>query len=122
MAVDKINGAGGVLGQKLVLVIYDDQAKADQAVPIANKLIGQDKVKFVVSGSYSGPTRAAATIFQNAKAPYMVAYAVHPDITRAGNYVFRGVHLGPPQGRACAAFTGGTLGLNRADMIIMNND
>jgi len=122
MAVDDINAKGGVLGEKLVLVVYDDQAKADQAVPIANKLIGQDKVKFAVSGSYSGPTRAAANIFQNAKVPYMVAYAVHPDITRAGNYVFRGVHLGPPQGRACAYFTGKTLGIKKVSTIIMNND
>ena len=122
MAVDAINAKGGVLGQNLVLVVYDDQAKADQAVPIANKLIGQDKVKFVVSGSYSGPTRAAANIFQNASIPYMVAYAVHPDITRAGDYVFRGVHLGPPQGKAGAYFTGKTLGIKKVSMIIMNND
>jgi ABC-type branched-subunit amino acid transport system substrate-binding protein len=69
MAVDKINAEGGLLGEQVELVIYDDQAKADQAVPIANKLIGQDKVKMAVSGSYSGPTRAAATIFRMPESP-----------------------------------------------------
>src|SRR5271156_6388232 len=43
IAIDWINQAGGVLGQQLVLVPYDDQNKPDQAVPIAHKLIGQDR-------------------------------------------------------------------------------
>ena len=64
IARDWINEKGGVLGQKIELVIYDDQNKPDQAVPIANKLIGQDKVVATVSGSYSAPTRAAAAVFQ----------------------------------------------------------
>ena len=58
LAVEQENAAGGVNGQMVELVVYDDQAKADQVVPIANKLIGQDGVKIAVSGSYSGPTRA----------------------------------------------------------------
>src|SRR5690242_19685305 len=49
IARDWINEKGGVLGQKIELVIYDDQNKPDQAVPIANKLIGQDKIVAAVS-------------------------------------------------------------------------
>src|SRR5690242_3452575 len=48
MARDKINAGEGVLGQKVELVIYDDQAKTEEAVFTANKLVGQDGVKFVV--------------------------------------------------------------------------
>ena len=50
MAVEKINSAG-VLGQKLELVTYDDQAKTEEAVFTANKLVSQDGVKFAISGS-----------------------------------------------------------------------
>src|SRR6266478_5072094 len=64
IARDWINEKAGALGQKIELVIYDDQNKPDQAVPIANKLIGQDKVVASVSGSYSAPTRAPAAVFQ----------------------------------------------------------
>jgi hypothetical protein len=98
MANEKINSGGGVLGQKIELVTYDDQAKTEEAVFTANKLVGQDGVKFAVSGSYSASGRAAAPIFQKASVPFISAYGVHPDITRSGDYVFRGVHLGPPQG------------------------
>jgi branched-chain amino acid transport system substrate-binding protein len=122
LAVDQANEAGGVNGKKLELVVYDDQAKADQAVPIANKLIGQDKVKIAVSGSYSGPTRAAAGIFQSAGIPYISAYAVHPDITRAGNYVFRTSFVGEVQGRAGAKLVGADLGKKRVVLITLQND
>ena len=100
MAIEDINAAGGVLGQKLQLVTYDDQAKSDQAIFTANKLIGEDGVKLAISGSYSAAGRAAAPIFQKAGVVMISAYGVHPDITKAGDYVFRLVHLGPPQGRA----------------------
>jgi len=122
MAVDDINGAGGVLGQKLQLITYDDQAKSDQAIFTANKLIGEDGVKLVVNGSYSASGRAAAPVFQKAGVVMIAAYGVHPDITTAGDYMFRLVHLGPPQGRATALFVGKTLGLKKVSTITMDND
>ena len=70
-----------MLGQKLQLVTYDDQAKSDQAIFTANKLIGEDGVKFVVNGSYSASGRAAAPVFQKAGMLMISAYGVHPDIT-----------------------------------------
>jgi len=122
LATERINAAGGVLGQKVELVTYDDQAKTDEAVFTANKLVGQDGVKFAVSGSYSASGRAAAPIFQTAKVPFISAYGVHPDITRAGAYVFRTVHLGQPQGRAAAKFIGDNLGIKEISVISMDND
>ena len=122
LAVQDINAKGGVLGQKIELVIYDDQAKTDEAVFTANKLVGQDGVKFAVSGSYSASGRAAAPVFQKAGVPFISAYGVHPDITRSGNYVFRTVHLGQPQGRAGAKFVGDVLGHKQISVISMDND
>ncbi|MGN6460799.1 MAG: ABC transporter substrate-binding protein [Pseudolabrys sp.] len=122
LAVQDINAKGGVLGQKIELVTYDDQAKTDEAVFTANKLVGQDGVKFAVSGSYSASGRAAAPVFQKAGVPFISAYGVHPDITRTGNYVFRTVHLGQPQGRAGAKFVGEVLGHKQISVISMDND
>ena len=122
MAVEDINAAGGVLGQKIELVTYDDQAKSDQAIFTANKLIGEDGVKLVVNGSYSASGRAAAPVFQKAGVVMISAYGVHPDITRAGDYMFRLVHLGPPQGAATALYVGKTLGIKKVSTITMDND
>jgi branched-chain amino acid transport system substrate-binding protein len=122
MAVEDINAAGGVLGQKIELITYDDQAKSDQAIFTANKLIGEDGVKLVVNGSYSASGRAAAPVFQKAGVVMISAYGVHPDITRAGDYMFRLVHLGEPQGAATALYVGETLGIKKVSTITMDND
>ena len=122
MAIEEINAAGGEIGQKLQLISYDDQAKSDQAIFTANKLIGEDGVKLVVNASYSASGRAAAPVFQNAGVVMISAYGVHPDITRAGDLMFRLVHLGPPQGRAAALFIGKDLKLKKISAITMDND
>ncbi|MCP5265501.1 MAG: ABC transporter substrate-binding protein [Burkholderiaceae bacterium] len=122
LAVEQVNASGGIGGRKLELVVYDDGAKPDQGVQLANKLLAQDGVKIAISGSYSGPTRAAAPIYQTAKVPYISAYAVHPDITRAGNYVFRTSFTGEVQGRAGAKLIGDLLGKKRVVVITLNND
>jgi len=122
LAVEQVNGAGGINGDMLELVVYDDQASPKESAPLAVKLITQDEVVAGISGSYSGATRAAATIYQEDATPYIAAYAVHPDITRAGDYVFRTSFMGEVQGRAGAKLIGGMMGLKRVVMITLNND
>ena len=97
LAVAQVNGAGGVNGSMLELVVYDDQASPKESAPLAVKMITKDDVVAGISGSYSGATRAAATIFAESKVPYISAYAIHPDITRAGDYVFRTYFMGAVQ-------------------------
>ena len=122
LAVQQVNANGGVNGNMLELVVYDDQASPKEAAPLAIKMITQDEVVAGVSGSYSGSTRAAATIFAENSVPYISAYAIHPDITRAGDYVFRTSFMGEVQGRAGAKLIGEMLGKKRVTMITLNND
>ena len=122
LAVEQVNAAGGVNGDQIELVVYDDQASPKEAAPLAVKMTTQDDVTAGISGSYSGSTRAAATIFQENAVPYISAYAVHPDITRAGDYVFRTSFMGEVQGRAGAKLIGDAMGLKRVAMITLNND
>ncbi|MCD6662081.1 MAG: ABC transporter substrate-binding protein [Comamonas sp.] len=121
LAVAEANAAGGVAGQKLELVVYDDQASAKEAVPAVTKMIEKDKVVVGVSGSYSGSTRAAASIFQKAQVPYVVAYSIHPDVTLAGDYMFRVSAMGEVQGRGGAKLVQ-ELGKKNVALITVKND
>ena len=103
LAVKRVNKEGGVLGKKVELIVYDDRADAKEAVGLSRKLIQQDRIVGLVAGSYSTPTRAIAPIFQDNETPFVSAYAVHPDITKAGNYCFRNGFLGTVEGK-CAAY------------------
>ena len=73
LAVEQVNAAGGINGDSLELVVYDDQASPKESAPLAAKLITKDQVVAGISGSYSGATRAAATIYQENSTPYISA-------------------------------------------------
>jgi branched-chain amino acid transport system substrate-binding protein len=122
LAVEQANAEGGVNGEMVELVVLDDQASPKQAGPVATKMIEQQGVKVGVSGSYSGATRAAAGVYQAAGVPYIAAYAVHPEITRAGEYVFRTSFVGEVQGRAGAKLLGDMMGKKKVVLITLKND
>ncbi|MCR4426647.1 MAG: ABC transporter substrate-binding protein [Firmicutes bacterium] len=122
LAAKQINDADGINGQPIQLVIYDDRADAKEAVAVAHKLIEQDKVVAVVGGSYSAPMRAVALIYQQSKVPVVGGFAVHPDITRAGDYVFRVGMLGPIEGAAAGEVAGRILGAKTACQMTMDNE
>ncbi len=122
LAVKLINAAGGVNGSPLQLINYDDAGKPDQAASIARKLIESDKVVAVVSGAYSGPTRAAAPVFQQAGMVMLSGYAIHPDITKAGDKIFRIGTVADVQGRVGAELVAKNLKAKNVAILIIDND
>jgi branched-chain amino acid transport system substrate-binding protein len=122
LAVEKVNGEGGLLGMKVEVITYDDRADGKESVALARKLIEQDKVVAIVGGSYSTPMRAVAPIFQEEKMPAVHAYAIHPDITKAGNYNFRNGFLGMVEGKAAAEVAVKMLKGKRIALLISDND
>ncbi len=122
LAVQYINDHGGINGVKVELVHYDDAAKPDQAVNVAHKLIEQDKVVAAVSGSYSGATRAASAVFQEAGVPMVSAYAIHPEITKTGNMIWRVGTLAVVEGKVGGALAVDKLGAKKIALLTIDND
>jgi branched-chain amino acid transport system substrate-binding protein len=122
IAVEEINGAGGIKGRKIELVVYDDRHDSKEAVAVASKLIEKDQVVGVVSGSYSMPSRVTAPIFAKAGLPMTVAYAVHPDVTKAGPCVFRNGFLGQVEGAAGAESAVKLQKAKRIAVLTVDND
>jgi branched-chain amino acid transport system substrate-binding protein len=122
LALERVNKEGGIMGKSVELIVYDDRADGKEAVAIARKLIQQDKVVAVVGGSYSTPSRASAPIFQDEQIPFVAAYAVHPDITTAGNYCFRNGFLGMVEGKSAGYVAVKMLGAKRIALLTSDND
>ena len=122
LAVERVNNEGGLLGKKVELIVYDDRADGKEAVAVARKLIQQDRVVGVVAGSYSTPSRASAPIFQDEEIPFVAAYAVHPDITKAGNYCFRNGFLGMVEGKSAGYVAVDVLKAKRIALLTSDND
>ncbi|MDR6997838.1 ABC transporter substrate-binding protein [Neobacillus niacini] len=104
LAIEQFNRDGGVNGKKVELVAEDDQGKPEEALKAVQKLINSDKVSGIVGGGYSGPMKTVTPKVQAAKVPMVVAYAVHPDITKGGDYVNRVIYTADVQGKAMADY------------------
>ena len=104
IAAEILNNNGGINGRPVEIVVEDDQLDTAQAQNIAEKFASDDEIVAVISGSYSGPTRVAAPIFQDAGKVMVSAYAVHPDVVNAGDYVFSQSFPGKVQATAAAYY------------------
>jgi branched-chain amino acid transport system substrate-binding protein len=109
LALEEVNQAGGILGQKIELVTEDDQSKPGQCATVVRKLIGQDKVVALLGDATSSATLEGAPIAQNSKVPMITPTATNPKITEVGDFIFRVCFLDEFQGRVLARFARETL-------------
>ena len=112
LAIEEWNAKGGVLKKKVVPIIEDSQCTPDPAVNAANKVIDQDKVKFImgeVCSSASIPVSEIANakkIIQISGTSTNTLLTVNADgSTKA--YIFRACFIDPFQGLVGANFAWG---------------
>src|SRR6187549_1580005 len=88
-AVEDINAAGGILGQKIQLYIGDDRADPKEGVSVANKFVG-DGVKFVIGHFNSGVTMPASEVYQENGILEITPAATNPKVTERSMWnIFR---------------------------------
>lgn len=71
------------------LIFEDDQCNNKDAVNIAQKLVSVDKVSYVLGYACSGAILAAAPIYEKAKIVTFGLATGAPEISKAGDYIFR---------------------------------
>ncbi|MEN0107564.1 MAG: branched-chain amino acid ABC transporter substrate-binding protein [Pseudomonas sp.] len=104
MAIEQINKAGGVNGQQLEGVVYDDACDPKQAVAVANKIVNDD-VKFVVGHLCSSSTQPASDIYEDEGILMITAASTSPEITARGyELIFRTIGLDDMQGPTAGNF------------------
>ena len=69
LATKEINAAGGINGNKIVLVERDDEAKNERGVQISQELINNEKVVAALGYINTGVALASQRFFQDAKIP-----------------------------------------------------
>ena len=92
MYVERINAAGGVLGRKLQLIVYDDAGDAEKARTFAKRLIEQDKVDVIVGGSTTGTTMAAVPLVEQAGVPFISLAGAVVIVEPVKKWVFKTPH------------------------------
>ncbi|YBV97961.1 ABC transporter substrate-binding protein [Phyllobacteriaceae bacterium JZ32] len=79
-AVEAINKAGGINGEKIVLKLVDDAGEPKQAVSVANQLVG-DNIRFVVGPVLSGTSMPVSDILAENGALMVTPTATTPALT-----------------------------------------
>jgi len=92
MYVDDINAKGGVNGQKLQLVVYDDGADANAARTFATRLVEEDKVVAMVGGTTTGATLAMIPVFEEAQIPLISLAGAIQIVEPVRKWVFKTPH------------------------------
>jgi branched-chain amino acid transport system substrate-binding protein len=82
LATDEMNQAGGVLGRKIELKVWDTEGKVEKGVTGAKKLIMQDDVWGLIGTYRSGVTLAVQDVAFENKKILMVTDAASNEITR----------------------------------------
>ena len=90
--VEDINAKGGVNGQKLQLVVYDDGGDANNARTFATRLVDQDKIAAMVGGTTTGSTLAMIPVFEEAQIPFISLAGAIQIIEPVRKWVFKTPH------------------------------
>lgn len=97
LAVKEINDAGGINGRPLELIEEDGKCASKDAASAAQKLISIDKVKVILGGHCSPESLAIAPIAEAAKVVMFASMTSSPDLTKAGDYIFRDTQVSTKQ-------------------------
>lgn len=89
MFVDKINASGGVLGQKLELIIKDSGGSPEKAVSFAKQLIEEDKVLAIIGPSTSGETMQIKKLCEENQMILVSCAAADAIVNPLAKYVFK---------------------------------
>ena len=92
MLVDEINAAGGVKGEKLNLVVYDDGGDPNKARTFATRLVEDDEVVAVIGGTTTGTSMAVIPVFEDAHIPFISLAGAIQIIDPVKPYTFKTPH------------------------------
>ncbi len=92
MLVKQLNATGGINGEEVELVLYDDGADPNKARTFATRLIEEDEVVAVIGGSSTGATMAMAPLFTDAEIPFVSLAGAVVIIDPVKEYVFKTPH------------------------------
>lgn len=117
LAVEEINEAGGIHDRQIELIYEDGKCDADAAFVAAQTLIENEGVKYILGGVCSGETLGIAKATEEAGVLLLSPSATSPQITEAGDLVFRTYPSDAVGGIQAAEYAVEELGASRVAVI-----
>lgn len=121
LAVEEINNKGGINGKQIQIIYEDGKCNGKDSATAAQKLINIDKVKIIIGGLCSGETLGAAPIAEENRVILFSTGSGSPDITNAGDYIFRNFPSDASSGKKMAEVAI-KKSLNKVALLVENTD
>lgn len=122
LALDQINGSGGIKGRPLRYIFEDTQSDPKQTVAVAQKFVA-DKRIVAELGDFSSPaSMAASPIYQRAGLLQFGLTNSHPDFTKTGDFIWSNSVSQAEEQPLNAAFAVKRLGFKRIAILHLNTD
>jgi branched-chain amino acid transport system substrate-binding protein len=123
LALDEINGAGGIDGRKLQYDFEDSQADPKQSVVVAQKFVADPRIIVELGDFSSTASMAASSIYQRGGLVQFGFTNSHPDFTKAGgDYTWSNSVTQTQASPALADFAITTLKLKKLAVFQLNTD
>ncbi|HTR87992.1 MAG TPA: ABC transporter substrate-binding protein [Reyranella sp.] len=122
LALDEINGAGGVKGRPLAYIFEDTQSDPRQSVAVAQKFVADKRIVCELGDFASPASMAASPIYQRAKLVQFGFTNSHPDFTKGGDYMWSNSVSQADEQPLSAKFAVSRLGLKRIAVLHLNTD
>jgi branched-chain amino acid transport system substrate-binding protein len=123
LALEEINGAGGVNGRPLEYIFEDSQSDPKQSVVVAQKFIADERIIVELGDFSSGASMAASQIYQRAGLVQFGFTNSHPDFTKAGgDYTWSNSVTQSQAAPALAEYAVNKLGLKKLAVFYLNTD
>lgn len=121
IAMEEINATGGINGEKIELIFEDGQCNPQKAITSFNKLITIDKPIAIIGEVCSSATLAIAPIAEENKMVLISPASTNPQITEAGDYIFRVIPSDELRGKVFAEYIY-SKGFRNIAILYINND
>jgi branched-chain amino acid transport system substrate-binding protein len=123
LALEEINGVGGVKGRKLEYVFEDSQSDPKQSVTVAQKFVADPRIVVELGDFSSTASMAASKIYQRGGLVQFGFTNSPPDFTKAGDdYTWSNSVTQAQASPALADFVFTTLGLKKVAVFYLNTD
>jgi len=123
LALEEINGAGGVNGRKIEYIFEDSQSDPKQSVVVAQKFVADPRIIVEIGDFSSGASMAASKIYERGGLVQFGMTNSHPDFTKGGGeYTWSNSSTQSQLSPALAEFAVATIGIKKPAVLYLNTD
>ncbi|PWC53340.1 ABC transporter substrate-binding protein [Azospirillum sp. TSO22-1] len=122
LALDEVNGAGGIGGRPLKLQFEDSQSDPRQSVAIARKFVADPAIVVELGDFSSAASMAASPVYQAAGLVQFGFTNSHPDFTKGGDFTWSNAPNQADEMPVLADYAVGALGFKRVAVLYINSD